>query len=121
MFSEPVQDIIVDELITLIIETNWHSDEDIYITENQKQLLNKFNATEQFKDAFFEDLVDRYQGSCDSISSRDFEFLEDFDLFSDLYNIQFQCDTCGWWFEEGEQGESNSGDMLCKDCAEEEE
>ena len=103
--------------IQKFIEEAWDYDEE-FLTEHQRRLLVGRGWLQEWVPVYFQDLVDRYQGSCNSLSWKDQDFLEEFDLFQDLDNIQFQCDFCGWWYETCEQGESNTGDMICQDCCE---
>lgn len=107
--------------VTRIIEKNWESDEDTFLTEKERQFLVGHNAMDYFSEMYFYDLVERYQGSCTSLSWKDEDFLEEFNLFETLDNIQFECTCCGWWYEAGEEGESLNGERYCTDCAEEEE
>ena len=104
--------------INNIVRSSWENDEE-YLTSAQRTLLVLNDALEQWKYAYFSDLCERYQGSCNFLSWKDTDFLGEFDLFNELDNIQFECTGCSWWYESGDDGESPSGEHWCTDCAEE--
>lgn len=110
-----------DSRISKMIERLWVDDYCDYLSKKDREFLVKRNILEKWKDAFFLDLVDRYQGSCRSLSGRDQDFLEEFDLFQDLDDIQFECAHCGWWHELCDIAEGPQGNTICTDCAEENE
>lgn len=104
--------------IQSIIEANWDNDDE-YLPQEHKDYLVEHSLMAEWQLAYFLDLVDHYQGSCYSISGKHSDFLEDFDLFSDLDDIQFECGCCGWWYETGEQGHCPDGEDWCEDCCNE--
>jgi hypothetical protein len=65
----------------------------------------------------FENLLITYQGTCDSLTEEDQQFLESHDLCNNFDSKIFNCDLCGWWCNTSEK--SDSGDATCYDCEEE--
>jgi hypothetical protein len=111
---------LLTEKVQEFIEANWDNDDE-WITPAQQEYLEDMgeDAMALYRECYFADLVERYQGTCQSITGKDETFLEEFNLFDDLDNIQFECQQCGWWYESGDEGESENGDLICKDCEEE--
>jgi len=64
----------------------------------------------------FQKIVEEYQGTCNSLSEDDSDWLEGQDLFDELDQNIFECNCCGWWFEICEQAESDAGEYICNDC-----
>ncbi len=109
----------VSIFIDNLIENSWDKcDEGEYLTINERDWLVSKNALQLFVDTYFVDLVERYQGSCSFLAPIDESFLEEFDLFSELDDIIFECTGCGWWFEAGDDGEGPEGEHFCSDCSE---
>lgn len=66
-------------------------------------------------------LVEHLQGTCKGLDegcqdlgiderSLSMEELEQID------NEIFVCDSCGWWYELGEEGSSRDGERVCENC-----
>jgi len=108
------------DIIHRMIEASWDL-YDEYITEEQRKFLVSKNIMEQFQQAYFDDMIGRYLGTCDFLMGKDEEFLEDFDMCQEFDNQIFNCVACGWWHDDGEQGESNTGEITCDECAKDEE
>lgn len=104
--------------IQAYIEASW-DDDDEFLTTKQRQKLEGRGWLADWVPIYFEDLVSRYQGSCTSLAWKDTLFLDEFDLFEELDNIQFECNCCGWWYETHEQGEAPEGEQWCQECCEE--
>ena len=119
MQSPTFADRIIDLKIEGILEDSWDSEE--YLTQDDRDWLVENGLLDLWKTKYFEELVQRYQGSCTSLSSKDSDFLEEFNLFSEFEDIQFECDHCGWWCETSEQADSDLGYQICAHCWEEEE
>lgn len=75
----------------------------------------------------FEDLKEYIEGSCltlDEAMNTLFELSED-DLskeqIENLWEDIFKCSTCGWWFEMGEESGIDESELICNNCAEDEE
>ncbi len=104
--------------ITQLIEESWGMD-DTYLSPEDRYDLMEQGLLTKWADAYFEDLGIRYQGTCTSLSCKDSEFLEEFDLFQELDNVLFECTGCGWWYESGDDGPCPAGEHWCTDCSEE--
>jgi hypothetical protein len=96
------------------IEMMWEGD------ELDDTVYEELGTSEAFKLEGFQDIVEGYQGTCDSLSPAHIQFLEFFDLYTELAHEIFECVGCGWWYEICEQGESETGEMVCVDCIYEE-
>ena len=100
-----------------LVEKSWdYYDE--YIMESDRDILVKEAALEDWREAYFSDLVQRYQGTCDYLVSKDETFLEDFDMHQQLDDELFNCEQCGWWYEIAEMGDSDDGSLVCENCLE---
>ena len=108
------------DIIHRMVEAAWDS-YDEYMTEEQRKFLESKNMMQEFADVYFEDLVERYRGTCNFLMGKDEDFLEEFDMYQAFDEQIFSCVICGWWYDDSEQGESNSGDLVCDECAKDEE
>lgn len=63
----------------------------------------------------FNDLVYFLQGSCNTLSEEDNDFLTDNDLLERFDDEIFICDECGWWC--GDDERSENVDETCDECA----
>lgn len=81
---------------------------------------------QNLRDDALQRIAEDLQGTCQSIDTA----LEWYELYQDdmdlgdwivLEEMVMLCDTCGWWFETGEMEESNTGEMICRHCKEDEE
>ena len=112
---------IIKDYIQGTIEDSWdRSDEGEYILPHERAWLVAEGAFEQWKDTYFEELVETYKGTCNSINPKDESFLEEFDMYRDFDDQIFECGTCGWWYDSSEEGESSNYERTCENCAEEE-
>ena len=122
MSARSFREKVIKDFIQIAIEDSWNrDDEDEYLAIGEKEWLVNNNALLAWKQAYFHDLVNNYQGSCNSISPKDESFLEEFDMFGDLDNEIFECGTCGWWYDSSEEGESSTYERTCEDCCKDEE
>jgi hypothetical protein len=99
-----------------LIEEYWEKDDD-YLTAADRTILEDEGLLGLWTSAYFDDLCNRYQGSCNSLSEKDCDFLEEFDLHDALSNIYFECTVCGWWYEAGEE-HTQGWEIVCPDCFE---
>ena len=58
--------------------------------------------------------IEELQGTCDTLDTEMWSIEE----LQELDNVIFQCATCGWWCDIGDQGETDDGEMHCTDCCE---
>lgn len=79
----------------------------------------------------FQAITEHYQGSCQSMYGHftgvpnaerykvpdDGDFIDQNDLQDRLDEIMFECETCGWWSEAGEQSEQED-EKTCQECYE---
>lgn len=63
----------------------------------------------------FNDLLYFLQGSCNSLTEDNQEFLEDNNLLERFNNEIFMCEECGWWCGDDERSETQ--DDMCDECA----
>jgi formylmethanofuran dehydrogenase subunit E len=76
----------------------------------------------RLNDSQIEELIQHLNGSSltlDNACQQLFDCGEDNLTVEQLEEIDqqiFQCETCGWWFERGEQAEAE-GDFNCEQCA----
>lgn len=75
----------------------------------------------------FNEITERYQGSCismigeftgaedDGDTPSDLEFIEENDLHDAVRDIMFECDTCGWWCEAHNE---SAEELICEECYE---
>ncbi|MFT5348846.1 MAG: hypothetical protein ACI9M3_001887 [Bacteroidia bacterium] len=101
------------------IEESWDRDE--YLIEDERTFLVQNGVMYQWRDAYLKDLVGRFQGTCNSFTSREDEFLEEFNAYDDFDNEIFECGDCGWWCETSERHDTDSGESVCEQCYGEEE
>ena len=110
----------IDSQVQEIVEKNWDNNDD-YLTEDQRFFLQMNGAMNRFQIAYLDDMVERYRGTCSFLLGKDEEFLEYFDMYREFDEQIFSCETCGWWYDDGEQGESGGEELICDECAKEEE
>ena len=67
------------------------------------------------------DIVSTYQGSCDTMSDEDREFLDTYDLWADFENCIFLCTQCCWYCEAHELTQSENNELICTECEDENE
>ena len=108
------------DIIHRMVEAAWDL-YDEYLTEDQRKFLVSKDAMKQFQAAYFDDLVERYRGTCNFLMGKDKDFLEEFDMFQAFDDQIFNCAVCGWWCDESEQGHYNYGEPTCDECAKDEE
>lgn len=69
------------------------------------------------------ELIENLRGTCSSIDENLPEGMDWEDLTTEDHEIIdaniFKCETCSWWFDQGEQGDDNDTDEeVCKECIE---
>jgi hypothetical protein len=102
--------------VNSLVEEYW--DKDCYLNIADTTAVEEEGLSELWKDAYFDDMVERYCGTCNFLLGKDEKFLEDFNMYQAFDNQIFNCATCGWWYEAGEQGESENEEIICNECAE---
>ena len=65
----------------------------------------------------FNDILEKYQGTCMCLAEEDEDFLAEHDLHHRLDENMFMCAVCGWWGEACEQSEQED-DTVCQECYE---
>jgi hypothetical protein len=70
-----------------------------------------------------EEIAHELQGTCMSLGSvlerHEMEGAEDdLDFCHALDALVFECEKCGWWFEQSEMAQ-NQDDWICEDCHDE--
>jgi len=85
------------------------------------------NVMEKINKQQFEELKKYLQGSClttEEAMNDLFELSED-DLtekqVEELWEDFFKCSTCGWWFGMSEESGIDESELICNNCAEDEE
>lgn len=64
-------------------------------------------------DKRFHDIIYYYEGSCNSMTEEDREFLETNNLTNDFDELLFECETCGWWCGDDDRSDD---DNVCTEC-----
>jgi len=71
--------------------------------------------------AIAQEIVEDYVGTCHSLSSEDYDWLDENGFLEFVDEQIFECEVCGWWWEISDQGDSEKHNgMVCTDCVEDE-
>ncbi len=70
-------------------------------------------------------IIDGLRGSCNSMEQEcaywDVSPEEFLDKYAEELDDQiFNCESCGWWFEVGEESEKEPNRLICRNCEEDE-
>ncbi|MCP4437541.1 MAG: hypothetical protein GY810_01180 [Aureispira sp.] len=71
------------------------------------------------QEAIFDEIVEKYQGTCNSISYKDSDFLYENGLWDEMDNIQKYCNQCNWWNCVSDMREGIGDGDVCSECYEE--
>jgi len=72
------------------------------------------NMTDQ---QILSEIIDEYQGTCQFLSDSDINWLEEHGQLAAFDEVLFECEVCGWWYEIGEQGDTDQ--LICESCFDE--
>lgn len=69
-------------------------------------------------------LINNLRGTCNSMEQVMDDLYPEMDWMVDATKEElegldseiFQCEECGWWCEQHEMCDDNSGDWVCRDC-----
>jgi len=67
------------------------------------------------------EIIERYQGTCNSMDDEDRDWLEGNDMCDYFDGELFECEMCGWWYETCEQADDVTHMQMCEGCHDEEE
>ncbi len=65
---------------------------------------------------YLEELISRYQGTCNMLLEHHFDWMEKHDLLQEFDQEIFNCHICGWWCEISESAAHESYELICEDC-----